>query len=246
MTDPAILTVDKAALAGIIRRGKPAGLYMAKSEAFPGATVSAQWSAVDSRPGYLCLVRHGSFAEVLTWLMVRAGILKPKQTVMNRNASRDPAYQGRRETGAEVRIPGAQIKAWKEPGENIEGPKELRPEGAKRWDFESSPRMVRNREINEEILRRLEDGETYDQIGEAVGISAVRVCERIKHMRERGVSLPPLRDEREKKRIAERDETIMELIRGGLTIREIADRFGTSYQLIYKRVKTLKGKGLVP
>jgi transposase len=246
MTNPPILTIDREALAGIIKRGKPAGLYMAKSEAFPGAAVSAQWTGVDSRPGHLCLMKHGTFAEVITWLMVRAGVLKQKQTVLNRNASRDPEYQGRRETGAEVRIPGAQIKAWKEPGASIEGPKELRPEGAKRWDFESSPRMVRNREINEEILRRLEDGETYDQIGEAVGISAARVCDRLKHMKERGVSLPPLRDEREKKRIAERDETIRELIRGGLTIREIADRFGTSYQLIYKRVKTLKGKGLVP
>ena len=70
MTNPPILTIDKEGLAGIIKRGKPAGLYMAKSEALPGAAVSAQWTGVDSRPGHLCLMKHGTFPEVLDWLML--------------------------------------------------------------------------------------------------------------------------------------------------------------------------------
>ena len=64
MTNPPILTIDKEGLAGIIATGKPAGLYMAKSEAFPGAAVSAQWTGVDSRPGHLCLMKQ-SFPTLL-------------------------------------------------------------------------------------------------------------------------------------------------------------------------------------
>ena len=115
MTDPAILTVDKAALAGIIRRGKPAGLYMAKSEAFPGAAVSAQWSGVDSRPGHLCLMKHGTFPEVLTWLMVRAGVLKPKEPVQNRNPSRERAWSAQSSPDIPLRVEGAVIREWRAP-----------------------------------------------------------------------------------------------------------------------------------
>ena len=115
MTKPPILTIDREALAGIIKRGKPAGLYMAKSEAFQGAAVSAQWTGVDSRPGHLCLIRHGTFAEVLTWLMVRAGILKPKQTVQTRNPSRERAWSAQSSPDIPLRVEGAVIREWRAP-----------------------------------------------------------------------------------------------------------------------------------
>ena len=115
MTNPPILTIDREALAGIIATGKPAGLYMAKSEAFPDAAVSAQWTGVDSRPGHLCLMKHGTFPEVLDWLMLRGGIMKRGVPVQTRNPSRERAWSAQSSPDIPLRVEGAVIREWRAP-----------------------------------------------------------------------------------------------------------------------------------
>ena len=115
MTDPPIWTVDKEAVAGIIETGKPAGLYMCESVAFPGATVSARWTGVDSRKGRPVVKKHGAFPDVLTWLMTRAGIIPKKGTVLNLIRTGEPEYHAHGESRTEIRIEGAAVREWTAP-----------------------------------------------------------------------------------------------------------------------------------
>lgn len=110
MTDPPIWTVDKEAVAGIIETGKPAGLYMCESVAFPRI-----WTGVDSRKGRPVVKKHGAFPDVLTWLMTRAGIIPKKGTVLNRIRTGEPEYHAHGESRTEIRIEGAAVREWTAP-----------------------------------------------------------------------------------------------------------------------------------
>lgn len=110
MTDPPIWTVDKEAVAGIIETGKPAGLYMCESVAFPRI-----WMGVDSRKGRPVVKKHGAFPDVLTWLMTRAGIIPKKGTVLNRIRTGEPEYHAHGESRTEIRIEGAAVREWTAP-----------------------------------------------------------------------------------------------------------------------------------
>ncbi len=232
MTNPPILTIGREGLRGIIERGKPEGLWMAESSEFPKI-----WSGVDSRPGHLTLMHHGTFPEVLTWLMRRAGIIRPREDVEVRNASRDPEYHIAKTTGAELRIAGAEIRTMPEPHGGNPG---QRKRDALTRRMEAEHAQERDREINAEILRRLKRGQIYREIGEAVGISVGAVSDRIRRMKQRGVDVPPLRAEREKDRVRKRDGEILTMLRRGMSVTEISEELGCSYNLVYKKMRGYK------
>jgi hypothetical protein len=58
---------------GILRRGKPAGLWMSKVDALP-----CVWMGIDA-DGERADRILGTFAEILTWLFIRARILQPDE-----------------------------------------------------------------------------------------------------------------------------------------------------------------------
>lgn len=110
MTNPPILTIDKEGISGIIKTGKPAGLWIAKSQAFP-----ILWTGVDSRYGRPVVKKHGTFPEVLTWIMTRGGIIKKGQVIKNRIHAGDREICIRRTTEAGIRVTGARIREWTSP-----------------------------------------------------------------------------------------------------------------------------------
>lgn len=246
MTDPAIMTVDHAALNGIIQRGKPQGLYMAMSGAFPGAAVSAHWTGVDSRPGHLCLMKRGSFPEVLDWLMFRGGIMKRGEPVRNRNPSREREWSETRPSALPVRIEGAEVKDWKEPPGQVMG-------------FEGTPvagidaeRLKRSRkrsgaaavakatEQEEQIIKLYEAGATYNEIAEELGVVPSTVYERIRAMKARGEKLTARRDQQA---IEARDAEILKLALSGMMWTRIAETLGVTVKVVSHRIKVMRMKG---
>jgi hypothetical protein len=209
MTNPPILTIDREALAGIIATGKPAGLWMAKSEAFPDATVSAQWSGVDSRPGHLCLMKHGTFPEVLDWLMLRGGIMKRGEPVQNRNPSRERAWSAQSSPDIPLRVEGAVIREWRAPYTVTEihadgwGPNTIipgRPEEQKERDKPKKKRgtsggrpkgsglgKTENTKKTDALIRKLVfDGMDNVMIGMEIGLKPNTVGSRILALRREG------------------------------------------------------------
>lgn len=110
MTNPPILTIDKEGAAGIIQTGKPEGLYMCESVAFPRI-----WTGVDSRRGRPVVKKHGTFPEVLTWFMTRGGIIKKGQDIKNRIHTGEREICIRKTTEAGIRVTGARIREWSSP-----------------------------------------------------------------------------------------------------------------------------------
>lgn len=110
MTNPPILTIDKEGAAGIIQTGKPEGLYMCESVAFPRI-----WTGVDSRRVRPVVKKHGTFPEVLTWLMTRGGIIKKGQVIKNRIHTGEREICIRKTTEAGIRVTGARIREWSSP-----------------------------------------------------------------------------------------------------------------------------------
>ena len=107
MINPPILTVDWDVLAGILRTGKPAGLWMARL-----GPASRTWMGVDSRPGHLTIRKNGTFPEVLTWLMRRAGIIGKGQIIKNRIHDGEPEILIHKVSAAAYRVENPVLSEW--------------------------------------------------------------------------------------------------------------------------------------
>ena len=231
MTNPAIITVNREAVRGIIRLGKPAGLYIALSD-----DAVKVCTGVDSRPGHLLLMKHGSFAEVLTWLMFRGGIMKRGAPVENRNVSRDPEWRTHVDTDPGIRIRGAQIKPWKGRDEEIRERMPLVVNTERASLMERTPVMSASREQSrkavelasrdEEIIRLVNAGLTYEAIGHEVGLSTSAAHSRAEKLRKMGYVMQPSRKQTVKEAARERDAVILRKAQGGMTAQEIADELG--------------------
>ncbi len=108
MTNPPIRTIDKEAIAGILKTGRPAGLWIAEHSGRVRF-----WTGADSRNGKTA-AKYGTFGEVLTWLTVRAGIAKRRTQVRERIVDPDDAYSGIVATRAGItRIPKDELRRAK-------------------------------------------------------------------------------------------------------------------------------------
>lgn len=245
MTDPAILTVDRDAVRGIIQLGRPTGLYMAM-EALPGAAVSAYWTGVDSRPGHLCLMKHGTFPEVLDWLMLRGGIMKHGEPVEIRNASREREWRGARSSSLPVRIEGAVVKDWREEPGKVMGfdgtpvagiDAEMLKRSRKRG---GAAAVAKANEQDERILKLYEAGETYKAIAEELGVVTSTIYERVRAMKARGEKIAARRDQAA---IEARDTEILKLALSGLMWVQIAERLGCTAKVVSHRINVMRMKG---
>lgn len=110
MTKPPIRTIDEDAARGILESGKPAGLWMYEAKGVP-----MSWAGI-AADGKKSATKSGTFPEVLTWLMIRGGIMpRSGKKPENRNMSRDPEYRYRRESSVGLRVEGAAIREWTAP-----------------------------------------------------------------------------------------------------------------------------------
>lgn len=221
--DPEIRTIDKAAAAGIIAAGKPAGLWMCMSEAFPKL-----WTGIDSRPGHLTLKQHGTFPEVLNWLMVRAGIMPKKGVAENRIRTGEPEICIRKQSGAALRIEGAQVRPWEE----TEAPGKVTiPEGFALTEEERS------------VLAQMRPGWSGLKIAEELGLPRGKVGYILHRLRQMGAVLPPCRADTITARIAERDARILALAEKGMTGTQIAREMGIAQSVAARRIRQMKRDG---
>lgn len=248
MTNPAIITVNREAVRGIIRLGKPAGLFIALSD-----DAVKFCTGVDSRPGHLCLMKHGPFAEVLDWLMYRGGIMTRGEPVRNRNVSRDPEWRIHVDTDPGIRVSGAQIKPWKGWDEeirerapfvvNTERASLIQSQPERPASREESRRAVELASRDEEIIRLVNAGLTFEAIGHEVGLSTSAAHARAEKLRKMGYEMQPPRKRAAREAARERDEEILELAREGMTAQEIAERLGCNLSTAEKAMADARRAG---
>lgn len=227
MTDPAIRTVDKAALAGIIATGKPAGLWLCRSTDFPRL-----YTGVDARNGKPVLKKHGAFPDVLSWLMGRGKILP--RTVKNRIRGEE-VFRGIRATrDGFVRLaPEAMKTAPRYHGFTVSQKREPsapKPKAAPKV----SSRIEEARKRDAEIVRLYRDGVTAVQIAEELGQNSKTIQKRMIALRKNGTLPPVHRGEKgfdRSKAAALRD--------AGYSREEIAEALGCSVLTAYRILKEL-------
>lgn len=186
----------------IARTGRPAGLWYFEE-------TPMRWRGIAS-DGRTAEQMSGSFADVLTGLMVRAGIIPRDGRCEIRNASRDPEWRVGVGTDPGIRIPGARVRDWREPVTvrevtpnfvvNSARVSELRAAGALpaeevpdapkskggRPKGSLSGESVGSRMLNDRIARLVFDGIGDEEIAARVGRSEWTVKERIRDMRRAG------------------------------------------------------------
>lgn len=244
-----IRTTDKAGIDGIIRTGRPAGYWMAQSEAFPGVTVSAHWTGVVA-DGHMAARKHGTFGEVIEWLHRKAGIL--------RDAGRDRVIRDSSDTFSGIRVTSE--AAMRIPEEDTERAKvysgfACRTDRGKRGlrtpahdgmrhgnalPVHPGPDNAQRKEQAErdaQILRLSREGLIQREIAERLGISDKTVSSSVRRMRKNGVEVPHVADDRVTARRREKAEQFRRLQEGGMRVTEIARREVVSPQAIYAAMK---------
>ena len=239
---------------GILRDGKPAGLWMSRVDALP-----CVWMGIDA-DGERADRILGTFAEILTWLFIRARILQPNEEPKVRNASRDPEWRIAVDTDPGIRVPGAKIARWEydDPwdkpkqdgwGTNTIKPYRDEPEKEKRsrggYGGAPSGPHASTLERDEEIIRMKRKGYTNTEAARELGVSPSTVRARVKLLRADG-RLPAFDaprpkakpeeedDERNRKRRWTEDDNdeMIYMIREGYTNKDIARALGRSLKSI--------------
>lgn len=182
-----IRATDKDGIAGIIKTGKPAGLWMAQSTAFPKI-----WTGAVS-DGKKAVRHHGTFGDVLAWLQKKDGILRDARADRVIRDSSD-VFSGLRVTlGAVERIPEADMpRAERYTGFTCRIDRGKR--GLKTPTNDGTGRAVRNKEKlterDEKIKELVLQGLTGKRVAEELGMSKKAAEARITAIRKAG-ELPP-------------------------------------------------------
>ena len=220
-----IRTTDKAGIAGIIQTGKPAGLWMAQSAAFPKI-----WTGAVSN-GRVAVRKHGTFAEVLTWLQRKDGILRDERADRVIRDSSD-TFSGITVTGSgAVRIPEAEMRRAQTYSGFSAGrlPQAKHGTPTAEADGIKHGNILRNKaklaERDEEIKRLVLTGMTAKKAAAQLGMREKACAARITAMRKAG-ELPPADPrlaERTEKRFwtPDEDKKILALIAEGRNACEI-------------------------
>lgn len=252
--------------AGIIRTGRPAGLWYAKAE--------SGWIGLEA-DGERCGVCVGSFPEVLSWLFSKNGV-GGTDAPKDRNVSRDPVWTASGDTDPGIRIPGAVIGEWREPVTVIEttprfvvnteraaeikaggGPKEREPiKRGGRPAGSATGRTLGKKRRDERIARYVLDGMGDDEIAVRMGVTGSSARKYILTLRREGMlpndRLPAwrVRDFQRyeacgHRHTPEKIREVIDLREAGNTWSEVARRTGISKshaQSIYRRFKGRRDK----
>ena len=219
-----IRTTDKDGIAGILATGRPAGYWMAQSEAFPRI-----WTGVVA-DGRRAVRKHGTFGEVLEWLHRKAGIFRDTRADRVIRDSSD-TFRGVRVTlGDTVRIPEQKMERAKVySGFSARKPNVRHGAPPTKDGGMKHGNAVRDKaklaERDEEIKRLVLTGMTAKKAAAQLGMREKACAARITALRKAG-ELPPADPrlaERTEKRFwtPEEDKKIFALIAEGRNACEI-------------------------
>lgn len=234
-----IRTTDKDGIAGILATGRPAGYWMAQSEAFPRI-----WTGVVA-DGRRAVRKHGTFGEVLEWLHRKAGILRDARADRVIRDSSD-TFRGIRVTSeAAVRIPERDMTRAKaytgfavKVDRGMRGVKTPSHDGLRHGrTMPDSPHTQERHDRDEEILRLSREGLLQKEIAGRLGVTERVVNGCVRRMRKNGVEVPNVRAARDAAKRREKAEAFRALQEGGMPVSEIARREGVSPQRIYQAMK---------
>ena len=240
-----IRTTDKDGIAGILATGRPAGYWMAQSEAFPRI-----WTVVVA-DGRRAVRKHGTFGEVLEWLHRKAGILRDTRADRVIRDSSDTFRGVRVSSDAAVRIPERDMpRAKAYTGFSVKaehGKRGLRTpahDGMRHGNaLPDNPCRKERSDRDEEILRLSREGLIQKEIAARLGVSETCVNARVRKMRKRGIEVPRVQKEKQK---AGQLERAMEMKRmrdeEGLRAKEISARTGIHVNTVYMLLKIADGK----
>lgn len=240
-----IRTTDKDGIAGILATGRPAGYWMAQSEAFPRI-----WTGVVA-DGRRALRKLGTFGEVLEWLHWKAGILRDTRADRVIRDSSDTFRGVRVSSDAAVRIPQRDMpRAKAYTGFSVKaehGKRGLRTpahDGMRHGNaLPDNPCRKERSDRDEEILRLSREGLIQKEIAARMGVSETCVNARVRKMRKRGIEVPRVMKEKQK---AGQLERAMEMKRmrdeEGLRAKEISNRTGIHVNTVYMLLKIADGK----
>ena len=240
-----IRTTDKDGIAGILATGRPAGYWMAHSEAFPRI-----WTGVVA-DGRRAVRKLGTFGEVLEWLHLKAGILRDTRADRVIRDSSDTFRGVRVSSDAAVRIPEQDMpRAKAYTGFSVKaehGKRGLRTpahDGMRHGNaLPDNPCRKERSDRDEEILRLSREGLIQKDIAERLGVSETCVNARVRKMRKRGIEVPRVMKDKQK---AGQLERAMEMKRmrdeEGLRAKEISARTGIHINTVYMLLKIADGK----
>jgi len=240
-----IRTTDKDGIAGILATGRPAGYWIAQSEAFPRI-----WTGVVA-DGRRAVRKHGTFGEVLEWLHRKAGILRDARADRVIRDSSDTFRGVRVSSDAAVRIQERDMpRAKAYTGFSVKaehGKRGLRTpahDGMRHGNaLPDNPCRKERSDRDEEILRLSREGLIQKEIAARLGVSETCVNARVRKMRKRGIEVPRVQKEKQK---AGQWERAMEMKRmrdeEGLRAKEISARTGIHVNTVYMLLKIADGK----